>query len=220
MQKIVIDLEFSPIGKAYREERKICRHEIIQIGAVKLDDADSIVDSYNCLVKPEYSEITEKVTELTHITNEMVEKAPAFEEAMNDFLNWIGDEETVLYAWSDNDERQLRKESKLKEYDNEKLNALLEGSEDLQKIFTNSLGLEKAMSLTMAIEIGNIGFDGQAHSADSDAYNTAVLYQIMADEELFRGFYDVALDLLAPKEALSFSLGSLFTPDMMAQIAC
>ncbi len=220
MQKIVIDLEFSPIGKAYREERRVSKNEIIQIGAVKLDDANSIVDSFNLLVKPQYGEITERVTELTHITNEMVEKAPMFTEAMETFLQWIGEEETVFYAWSENDERQIRKECRLKGYENKKLQALLESSEDLQKIFTNSLGLERAMSLQTAIEIGNIGFDGQAHSADSDAHNTAVLYQILVDEEMFRGFYDVALDLLAPKESLSFSLGSLFTADMMAKIAC
>ena len=47
MNKTVIDLEFTPIPSKFKEIRKICRHEIIEIGAVKLDENDEIVDKFD-----------------------------------------------------------------------------------------------------------------------------------------------------------------------------
>lgn len=218
MNKVVIDLEFCKIGSQYRNERRICKNEIIQIGAVKLDDNDRIVAEFNEFVHPLYGVIGPEIEALTHITNEMTANAADYETVMDAFLDWIGDEDTTVYAWSRSDENQIRKENSLKGYDNPRLNMLLENCEDLQRLFTNSLGLERPIALQAAISAGEIGFSGQAHSAYSDAYNTAVLYQIMCDKEMFRTFYDVVLDLLTP-EPLTFSLGSLFTDTILKQCA-
>ena len=42
MKYIVVDLEMNPIAKSYKEQRKQCRKEIIQIGAVALDRQPSL----------------------------------------------------------------------------------------------------------------------------------------------------------------------------------
>lgn len=63
--------------------------EIIEIGAVKIKDGIKI-DTFNSLIKPEY-EIDEFITELTGITNEMVENAPSINEVLPKFMDFIND---------------------------------------------------------------------------------------------------------------------------------
>ena len=63
--------------------------EIIEIGAVKIKDGIKI-DTFNSLRKPEY-EIAEFITELTGITNEMVENAPSIDEVLPKFMDFIND---------------------------------------------------------------------------------------------------------------------------------
>ena len=38
MNYIIVDFEMNPVAKEYRDERKICRCEIIEIGAVIMDE--------------------------------------------------------------------------------------------------------------------------------------------------------------------------------------
>lgn len=63
--------------------------EIIEIGAVKIKDGIKI-DTFNSLIKPEY-EIDEFITELTGITNVMVENAPSIDEVLPKFMDFIRD---------------------------------------------------------------------------------------------------------------------------------
>lgn len=52
MKHIVIDLEMNALDKKYAKERQICGREIIQIGAVLLDDQYQEIECFNTLVKP------------------------------------------------------------------------------------------------------------------------------------------------------------------------
>ena len=107
MNKIILDLEFCKMAKNELEAREICKHEIIQIGAVKLDSQNKIIDSFNMLVKPCYSNISKKVERLTHISNEMVSDAPDFIYAMDQFFSWIGQEPFIMYSWSMTDKEYM-----------------------------------------------------------------------------------------------------------------
>lgn len=59
---------------------------LIEIGAVKICEG-KIVDSFNELIDPEIS-IPLKITEITHITNEMVKGKPKTCEVVKRFLKW------------------------------------------------------------------------------------------------------------------------------------
>lgn len=63
--------------------------QIIQIGAVKYFNHER-VDKLNMLVNPERT-ISSRITQLTKITNEMVEHAPTIDRAIGDLLDFIGD---------------------------------------------------------------------------------------------------------------------------------
>ena len=78
--------------------------ETIEIGAVMLDDNLQELSAFRTYVKPEYNDCIErKIKRITGITEEMVQNAPKFNEALRMFTNWClgtGDEVTI-YAWSD-----------------------------------------------------------------------------------------------------------------------
>lgn len=62
--------------------------EIIEIGILRVRD-NNIVDTYSTLVKPE-SPIDPFITELTGISNEMVENAPSIKSVLPDVFSFIG----------------------------------------------------------------------------------------------------------------------------------
>ena len=84
---IVFDLETT--GTSATNDR------IIEIGAVKLRNLE-IVDRLDTFVNP-HCEITEFISNLTKITNEMVENAPDEDAALKQFLDFCG-ENPVLIA--------------------------------------------------------------------------------------------------------------------------
>lgn len=78
---VVFDIETTGLDTNY--------DEIIEIGALKVKD-EKIIDKFSYLIKPTRP-IDEFITELTGITNEMVENAPCLGEVFPNFLKFIGD---------------------------------------------------------------------------------------------------------------------------------
>ena len=189
MKHIVVDLEMNNIRQK-SEARRICTNETIEIGAVMLDDNLQEISSFRTYVKPEYNDgIVPKISRFTGITDAMVMNAPKFKEALRMFTNWClgtGDEVTI-YAWSDTDFNQIRKEIVLKEYEisEDERNLLETEWTDFQQEFDGHLGFERQVSLRMALDMAGIDFSGREHDALDDARNTAELLQIFRDEDLF-----------------------------------
>ena len=76
MFKVFVDLEMHPIPRSFQEERQICTQEIIEIGAVKLNEQNEEVSSFCEFVKPGYvSKIYSKFQKLTGISTADVEQA-------------------------------------------------------------------------------------------------------------------------------------------------
>ena len=162
MKHVVVDLEMNIIRQK-SEARRFCTNETIEIGAVMLDDNLQEISSFRTYVKPEYNDgIVRKISKLTGITDEMVVHAPLFNEALRMFTNWClgtGDEVTI-YAWSDSDFNQIRKEIELKGYqisEAEKDILTLEWA-DFQKEFDAHLGFERQLSLNTALQMAGVDF--------------------------------------------------------------
>lgn len=62
--------------------------EIIEIGAIKVKN-NKVTEKFHSLIKPNYK-IDAFITNLTGITNDMVEEAPRIDEVLEKFLNFIG----------------------------------------------------------------------------------------------------------------------------------
>lgn len=213
MKHIVVDLEMNNIRKN-DEARRICTMETIEIGAVMLDDGLQEVSSFRTHVKPEYCDgITKKISKLTGITDDMVENAPKFNEALRMFTNWClgtGDEVTI-YAWSGTDYSQITKEMVLKNYEVSEKEALLLRKEwsDFQREFDINLGFERQVSLKLALDMAGIDFSGREHTALDDARNTARLLHIFRDECLFDQTLRKVKEVMEPK-SIGSTLGELF----------
>lgn len=213
MKHIVIDLEMNNI-RPKDEVRKICTNEIIEIGAVLLDEHMQEISSFRTYVKPEYNDRIEmKIRKITGITDAKVANAPIFAEAFKMFTNWcLGiDDEMLIYAWSDSDYIQITKEIVLKKYvpsDHERKIIDTKWS-DFQKEFDMQLGFEKQVSLSMALSMAGINFSGREHNALDDARNTAELLQLFKDKELFDRTLKKIEEFMKPKP-LGSTLGNLF----------
>ena len=64
--------------------------EIIEIGLIRVRD-DVVVDSFSQLIQPKH-EINEFITELTGITNEMLEGMPSIIDVREEVLSFIGND--------------------------------------------------------------------------------------------------------------------------------
>lgn len=212
MKYVVIDLEMNGIV-SNPEARNICKNEIIEIGAVMLDDNLKEVSSFKIYVKPEYNEITKKITRLTGITNEMVLMAPKFAEALRHFTSWCNEceDEVTIYAWSESDYNQISKEMVLKSYQvaTSEESLLLNQWTDFQHEFDSYLGFERLLSLKQALDLAGIDFSGKEHDALDDARNTAELLQVFKDKELFELTLRKIKEIMEPK-TVSCTLGDLF----------
>ena len=212
MIHIVIDLEMNPIKRSLKEVRKFITDEVIEFGAVKLDENYQPVSEFQCYVRPEYSEISKHITKLTGITNELVEDKSTFAEEFKKFFDWIGTWDMTLYSWSNSDINQLKSECtyKIPNFDVARLERQWK---DLQKEFDDRIGLHNSLALKHAVGAMNRDFQGTAHTALADAANTAAILTLMQDDDAFHKTMKPVIDLLKPQE-LSQSIGDLF-PELM-----
>ncbi len=214
MRHIVIDLEMNKLAKQYKEERLILGREIIEIGAVVLDEWYQEIGSFKTLVKPQYNDVIEKgITKLTGITTEQVQNAPILEEAIHIFFAWCHgmNDEIIIHEWSDADLEQITKEITLKKIRlNEEDMNLLVGWSDFQKEYGEKLHLDNQVSLKNAVMYAGIDFEGHEHDALDDARNTAELLKIVRTPSLCESALQHVIEVLTPTPTCSATLGDLF----------
>lgn len=179
----VTDLEMCGVP-VNRRDGYAFNQEIIEIGAVRLDDSYGITDEFKTFVAPQYGFIDSYIHDLTGISNEDTASAPVIADALEMFLEWLG-KDTVMVAWSTNDAYQLRTEAHLKGIESQALEAVLDASVDSQMMFSEKMDTEKVYRLSEALAIAGIAYDEGAHEALVDARNTAMLFGKMMSDENF-----------------------------------
>lgn len=180
---IVLDLEWnqSPDGKLGTVEN--IPFEIIEIGAVKLDENLNIIDEFRKIVKPVvYKKMHFKVHEVVQIGIEELRKmGEAFSFVAKSFLSWCfkEDESPIFCTWGNMDLTELQRNLNyhkvlnilprpLLYYDIQKLYNLINNISDNSN---NKLPLDKACE-----ELG-ISSSRPFHHALDDAYYTAMVMQ-------------------------------------------
>ena len=188
--------------------RRKLNEEVIEIGAVRLDENFQQEAEFQCYVKPEYGPIKKHITSLTGITQAMVADKKTYAACFQDFVDWVGEEETKIYSWSMSDIKQLRSECryKLPDFDIEWLNARWV---DLQQEFDDRLGLHNSLALKHALGAMDHKFEGTQHTALADAINTSAILTLMQDDAKFKETMKPVLEILQPKDDLASSIGDL-----------
>ena len=101
MTEIVLDLEWNG---SYSKKAHGYFNEIIEIGAVRVEDGARIADTFHAVIRPVYSKkLTEFVTNLTSITESDLEDGTTFPKAVDRLCRWIGEGDAVLLTWSTTD---------------------------------------------------------------------------------------------------------------------
>ena len=212
MKYVIVDLEMNPVAKEYVDARKYCHMEVIEIGAVILDEAFLVLGEFKTLVKPQFnSEIVKRYETLTGISTQMVSEAPDFPEAYDMFVSWCGSygDDYEIYAWSENDRHQIIAEMAQKNYTDEEKKKPLSQWYDFQKEYAQKLGVDRIMSLEKALDYAGVTFEGQMHDALCDARNTAELFAIVRNEERCKMVLKSVMEAFQPKK-VSGTLGEMF----------
>lgn len=171
MNYIVVDFEWNqprmeqvPITKPISFDS-----EIIEFGAIKLNDSFEPVDEFIRFVKPEfYPILSGRITGLTGISSRDIETSNRFPQVFDEFCAWCGDEFSLM-TWGPTDVPVLM--------DNMIMHGIPTDSfpecYDLQRIFGREIMRDEGQcSLEKAVSAMKITAD-RAHDALNDARNTA-----------------------------------------------
>lgn len=168
MNYLVIDLEMCNVPRDYRSRSYKYANETIQIGAVLLDEEFKRIGTLSQYVHPEHGVIDPFIQNLTGIRNSQVKKAPRIEEALLHMIDWIGDREYKVYAWSGSDRAQLLHEIKAKKICDERiLDFVCEARWiDYQDVFVKRFGIERKIGLEEALGRVEIEPEGRLHDIE------------------------------------------------------
>lgn len=163
-QYIVLDIEFT---------KSRDKTEIIQIGAQRLLSYDYGAkieegDSFNKLVKP-LQLPNKSLLNLLGIKKEDLQDAQSFEKVFQDFLAWVGKEETFYVVWGTRDSKVIRKECYNYGFINEfqRMDFI-----DIQSYTMLQKKIKTLPSLKSMVRKYD-EFEGKQHDALSDAINTS-----------------------------------------------
>lgn len=211
MNYLVIDLEMCNVPKHYRSKKYKYANEIIQVGAVLLDEEYEVIAKLNQYVHPEYGVVDHFISNLTGIQNSHVKHAPYLKEVLLHMVDWLGDREYKVYAWSDSDYSQLQHEILCKEIDDAKIEKFMDSERwiDYQAEFGKRFEFSRAVSLEEALMYCDIDVDGRLHDGLDDAANTAKLIKTLELNEDFI-LCQSDIDYKTDSEPLNFCIGDLF----------
>lgn len=182
MQYIVLDLEWNQAlsGKPYKRDDLTLAGEIIQIGAVKLDEALCVVDSLRIRVAPKYyKKMHWSVKKLTGISTQSLSDGLSFPDAFEQLGAFCGENYAFL-TWGPDDLPMLRSNLRLHKIQYVEPIPWY----DLQKIYAKVVhGEKRQYSLADALAHFAITETYPAHDALNDALNTAMLCPHLRLEE-------------------------------------
>ena len=206
---VVLDVEMCRVrtkGAGYP-----CKSEIIQIGAVKMDDAYTILDKFSTYVRPRFGKIDHFIADLTGISERTIKEAPDIEEVLGQMLGWIGENEVIFYSWSETDYYQIRNEILYKCQESDKWTGLLDESNwvDYQKKLGDRLEAFQSMKLSEALDLAEIDTEGHLHDGLDDAYNTALMISKLETQKDYQTVLERLREKEKEQEPLTMSLGSL-----------
>ena len=170
MNKLIVDLEATCCA-----DDSFPRHEMetIEIGAVMVNKNLDIIGEYSTFIKPVRNpNLTEFCKKLTTITQEDVDSAPSYEEAIKDFQIWMADYDCYEFcSWGDFDRKLLERDD---DYHGLKPSITTKHI-NIKKLFASQQGIKKPCGVSKALGRAGLKFEGTQHRGIDDARNMARL---------------------------------------------
>ncbi len=170
---LVVDLEATCCDR-----QTIPRHqmETIEIGAVMVDrDTLAIVDEFQTFIRPQrHPVLTDFCRQLTSITQQQVDTAPTFPEAIKLWQPWLDRfDKTIFGSWGEYDRQQFQQDSKYHQID---LPYPVSSNHiNLKERFSIAQNLNKRYGMAQALNLANIELIGTHHRGIDDARNISQL---------------------------------------------
>jgi inhibitor of KinA sporulation pathway (predicted exonuclease) len=148
--------------------------EIIEFGVVMADGTTfQVIDEFQSFVRPiRYPRLTPFCTQLTSISQDDVDQAPTFQNAVILFKQWLYRYDGYVFcSWGDYDLNQLRQDC-----DFHKIPYPINSHHlNLKKLFAEQQHLRKKPGLGEAVRLARLDFSGTHHRGIDDARNIARL---------------------------------------------
>jgi inhibitor of KinA sporulation pathway (predicted exonuclease) len=186
---IVFDLEWNQGEAPVTRGDKTLAFEIVEIGAVKLNEKREKIGEFSRLIKPQIHQQMHRITgKLIHLTMEDLEDGEDFQTVAKEFLEWCG-EDPKFCSWGPLDLTEFQRnldffgmpllaDRPLPFYDAQKLYSLAYDDGRSRK------------SLANAVEELGITEDIPFHRALADAEYTAKIFKRFSDRILQRVSFD------------------------------
>lgn len=190
MNYVIMDLEWNQSSTGEEEVSKVLPFEIIEIGAIKLNDERRMISEFSELVKPQvYHEMHHITRKLIHLQMKQLQQGRPFTEVMEQFREWCGQNYTFC-TWGPLDLTELQRNIRyygLEPFSDGPIRFL-----DVQKLFSIAYEDRKSRrALEYAIDYLAIEKDIPFHRAFSDAYYTAKVLALMDESVLANYSFDV-----------------------------
>ncbi len=187
MDYIIFDLEWNqcPDGKEF--ENKAIPFEILEIGAVKLDNEFREIDRFSRHICPQvYPSMHFRTEEILTLDWEDLKQASSFPEVFQEFMDWCGTP-SHFCTWGPLDLFELQRN--LSYYGIENPFPFPLFFYDIQKLFAiHSEEPRIRRSLEYAVNLLQLQEDLPFHDALSDAVYTAMIFQKLSSKQLLRNF--------------------------------
>lgn len=171
MNYIILDLE----ATCWNERHHQNKSEIIEIGAVAINEKKEILGEFQTFIKPKLNQqLSDFCIELTSITQKMVDDAPYFPEALLQFQNWINHfgKDYFLGSWGFYDKNQFEKDCLLHELDTN----WLKNHVNIKFQHAKIRQLPKALGMSAALSYEKLTLEGTHHRGIDDAKNIAKIF--------------------------------------------
>lgn len=188
MNYIIFDLEWN---NAYSYVKKGFMNEIIEIGAVKLNENLEIVDTFKQLILPKITKkLSGRCKSLTNITNEeLKENGVPFVDAIRDFSRWSRGDNNIFMSWSNSDLYVLTNNYQTL-LGNLNIDFITKYC-DAQKYCMSFIKRENNNQISLADCGAAFGIEidvEKLHRALTDCYLTAECFKKVFDKEKLKGF--------------------------------
>lgn len=188
MNYIIYDLEFNQkhpdVIQIDGDTSSLLPFEIIQIGALKLNEKFETIATFNTLVKPMvHTTIHPYVENLTRINKEALNLCKSFPEIYQDLINFIGTEETTLCVWGVVDVKELLRNIK---FHNLSTSCISRNYIDIQQYASKYYNAPKGcrIGLKNTVELLNISINNEFHDAFNDAFYTAEVFKRLYNDSM------------------------------------
>ncbi|REE81225.1 inhibitor of KinA sporulation pathway (predicted exonuclease) [Paenibacillus taihuensis] len=218
MDYIILDIEFN--GRKFASELPM---EVIEIGAVRLNESLTPVDEFTALIKPVYfAKLNEFIKKKTGIPQEGIDAADSFPKVISEFLSWLGPyEDFLIVTWGGEDMKRIVFDTRMHKMDD----AYWMGAKyyDLLKGYIHFKGVTNDVSVEAALtDLGLGGEDNNAHRALEDARMTGDIFRAVFQEldfgriQQFKDVYSNAKERKLVKNAIRIIAQQKVTPTWTA----